>query len=78
MPNRLTHKPTLLTKSNWFVFISGGSILELDGGQEKDASKKREGKTDIRWMASKMMKIEMRIKKMPLANPERVSMRPYP
>ena len=32
--------------------------------------------TYMRWIASKMMNIEIRIKNIPLANPDNVSMRP--
>ena len=35
-----------------------------------------EKKAHMRWIASKTMKIEMRMRKMPFAKPDKVSMRP--
>jgi hypothetical protein len=42
----------------------------------KDVRNKGENGTYMRWIASNMMNIEIRIKKIPLANPDNVSMRP--
>lgn len=53
------------------IETDGGMLIPLNSGQALR-------KTDIRWIASNTMKIEMRMRKMPFANPDIVSIRPYP
>jgi len=76
MPNRLMTNPKELTKRSWLVFISGGSRLR----QDKLARAKPRGwhrSAYRRCVASKIMKIEIRSRKMPFAKPESVSILPY-
>jgi hypothetical protein len=47
-----------------------------DENYKKGCPKWKKNGTYMRWIASKMMNIEIRIKKIPLANPDNVSMRP--
>lgn len=72
MPKRFTARPSVLTSNNWLVFISGGFILSYS--QRRVTL--RMLSTHSLSIASKTMKIEMRIKKTPLEKPERVSIRP--
>lgn len=72
MPNKLTPSPSELTSSNWLVFISGGSILK----RRVSTSNSGPVVPYMRWMASKMIKIDIKMRNMPFAKPESVSMRP--
>ena len=77
MPNKFTPKPRELTSSSWLVFISGGSRLEHTTNVMNGLA---QGKriTHIRWIASNTINIEIKMRKIPLAKPDNVSILPYP
>jgi len=58
------------------VFISGGSKLEKKITSMME-NKLRRTSTYMRCIASKTINIEIRIRKIPFANPDSVSIRPY-
>lgn len=75
IPNKFTPSPKELTSSSWLVFISGGSNLKMNEVID-DMCLTVEMWTYSLWIASKIMKSEIKTRKMPLANPDNVSIRP--
>lgn len=77
IPNKFTPKPRELISNSWLVFISGGSRLEYVVDTMNGFTKAKRV-TYIRWIASNMINIEIKMRKIPLANPDSVSILPYP
>ena len=75
MPNKFTPSPRELMSRSWLVDISGGSKL-VDGKISDYQDDTLATWTYSRWTASNTMKIEIRMRNIPFAKPDNVSILP--